>query len=128
MIPAGNDFPFSSGTGRQNKADTRRLSTQMDRLKKHMLEASARGRWLTLTEIRAALEESWRCPFPEASISAQLRHLKKPAFGAHRLEKRRRYGAGFGLFEYRLLSPDRPATARPRTEQQALFLTVGTRT
>ena len=81
-----------------------------------MVQASARERWLTLEEIRAALEDAWLCRFPEASISAQLRHLKKPAFGAYRLEKRRRAGQGFGLFEYRLLPP-----GPPRFTQNELF-------
>jgi hypothetical protein len=62
----------------------------MERVRDHVLQSSARGRWLTLAEIQAALEAAWRCRFPEVSISAQLRHLKKPLFGSYRLEKRRR--------------------------------------
>jgi len=38
---------------------------------------------------------------PQASISAQLRNLRKPRFGAHVVEKRRRNGVG-GQYEYRL--------------------------
>ncbi|HWY05319.1 MAG TPA: hypothetical protein VNY24_00560 [Candidatus Acidoferrales bacterium] len=102
----------SFGPEYQKKFDGRRLNTQMQRVRDLMVQASVRERWLTLGEIRAALEDAWLCRFPEASVSAQLRHLKKPAFGAYRLEKRRRAGPGFGLFEYRLLPPDRPPFAQ----------------
>ena len=102
--------------------DRQRISRQMDRVRDLMLQATARGRWLTLGEICTALEDAWRCRFPEASVSAQLRHLKKPAFGAYRLEKRRRAGPGFGLFEYRLLPAD-----RPRFTQNELFAPTGVR-
>lgn len=40
--------------------------------------------WLTLSEIRHITGD------PEASISAQIRHLRKPRFGGHVIEKRRR--------------------------------------
>jgi len=49
--------------------------------------------WLTLVEIESALG------YPQASISAQLRHLRKPKFGGYKVEKRRRAG---GLWEYRV--------------------------
>ncbi len=40
------------------------------------------------------------------SISAQLRHLKKPQFGSYLLEKRRRGKLKSGLWEYRLRKPE----------------------
>jgi hypothetical protein len=49
-----------------------------------MRRAVARGAWLTLSEIAKATE------FGEASISAQLRHLRKKEHGGYRVEKRRR--------------------------------------
>jgi hypothetical protein len=58
--------------------------TQLAAIREFMTRASSRGIWLTLTEIAEATE------FAEASISAQLRHLRKPHHGAHRVEKRRR--------------------------------------
>lgn len=91
----------------RRQSDAHRLNTQMERVRDHMLQASARGQWLTLSEICNGLKAKWRCHFPEPSISAQCRHLKKAAFGGYRLEKRRRHGPGYGLFEYRLLSPER---------------------
>lgn len=52
------------------------------------------GRWRTLEEIAAMTAD------PPASISAQLRHLRKKRFGAHTVE--RRYLGG-GLYEYRVI-------------------------
>jgi hypothetical protein len=113
--PTGSQRKLQSGTFGpefRQQADGHRLNTQMERVRDHMLQATSRGRWLTLAEIRSALEATWRCRFPEASISAQLRHLKKPMFGEYGLEKRRRHGPGFGLFEYRLLPPTPPSTVQ----------------
>jgi hypothetical protein len=77
--------------------DGARLCTQMERIRVYMLGVE----WRTLGEIERDLETLFRpCHFPQASISAQLRHLRKEIFGGHRLEKRRRKEAG--LFEYRL--------------------------
>ena len=80
--------------------DRRRLDTQMERIRLYMLGVE----WRTFDEIQRDLERMFHpTRFPAASISAQLRHLKKPAFGYYTLEKRRRKSAG--LFEYRLLPP-----------------------
>ena len=66
--------------------DRERLTGQLERV----YEAVKGGRWLTLTGIAA------RTGDPEASISAQLRNLRKPRFGAYDIRKRR---AG-NRFEY----------------------------
>ncbi len=55
------------------------------------------GGWRTLREIEV------RTCDPQASISAQLRHLRKEKFGSHIVEKRRRGNRTAGLFEYRLI-------------------------
>lgn len=52
------------------------------------------GLWRTLPQIAQATGDS------EASISAQLRHLRKPRFGGHTIEKE--YVAN-GLYRYRLI-------------------------
>jgi len=52
------------------------------------------SRWRTLGEIASSTGD------PEASISAQLRHLRKPRFGAHTVEK---VHMGNGLYRYRVL-------------------------
>lgn len=51
------------------------------------------GRFRTLREIAQATGD------PESSISAQLRHLRKPRFGAHTVNRRH---VDNGLFEYQL--------------------------
>lgn len=58
-----------------------------------------RGRWRTLQEITRITGD------PEASVSAQLRHLRKPRFGSYIVEKRHRGAESSGLYEYRLLPP-----------------------
>ena len=69
--------------------DSDRLKRQLD----SVYACMADGLWHTLEDISVTLD----CP--EASVSARLRDLRKPRFGAHRVERRyvRR-----GLFEYRL--------------------------
>jgi hypothetical protein len=52
-------------------------------------------RWRSLHEIAVATKD------PEASISAQLRHLRKERFGNHVVDRRRR--AEGGTYEYRVL-------------------------
>lgn len=85
--------------------DASRLSAQRDRIRNVMLAASITNRWLTLGEMSETLESVYDCRFPEASISAQLRHLKRPENGGYCLEKRRRGAGTVGLWEYRLLAP-----------------------
>ena len=58
--------------------------TQLHTIRDLMLSAARRGAWLTLGEIAGLTE------IGEASISAQLRHLRKPQHGRHRVDKRRR--------------------------------------
>ncbi len=79
----------------------RRVRTQRDVVRDVMLSANECGAWLTLAELGAMTR------YPETSISAQLRHLKKPQFGNFEMEKRPRAGAeltgGHGVeWEYRL--------------------------
>jgi len=74
--------------------DKPRLRKQHEVIKDYMLLV---GGWRTLGEIEAATR------YPQASISAQLRHLRKPAFGSWIVEKRRR---GPGTWEYRIQQPD----------------------
>lgn len=59
----------------------------------------ADGQWRTLAEIGAVVEE------PEASVSARLRDLRKPDFGAFTVERRRRGRPADGIHEYRLGPP-----------------------
>jgi hypothetical protein len=52
--------------------------------------------WMTLRELAELT-----C-YGEASISAQLRHLRKPQFGGYVVEKRRRGFGRHGTWEYRI--------------------------
>ena len=74
------------------KYDLIRLRGQMSRIWHLMID----GQWRTLSEIEAATHD------PQASISAQLRHLRKPRFGSYVVDKRPRGERERGLFEYRL--------------------------
>lgn len=57
-------------------------------------------RWWTLAEIVEHVGGS------EASVSARLRDLRKPQFGAFVVERRRRGEPKRGLFEYRVTKGD----------------------
>lgn len=87
---------------RERKLGTlRRPRTQREVLRDVMLSASECGAWLTLAELAGMTR------YPAASISAQLRHLKKPEFGNYNVKKRVRASAhleeGRGtVWEYRL--------------------------
>ena len=73
--------------------DDERLTRQLGRVWSCMSD----GAWRTLDEIATVTGD------PHASISAQLRHLRKPRFGSYMVEKRARGRRESGLFEYRVL-------------------------
>lgn len=72
--------------------DQVRLNAQTERVRRLMAD----GHWRTLAEICLATGDR------EASVSARLRDLRKPRFGAFDVERRRRGEASRGIFEYRL--------------------------
>ena len=76
------------------RIDGARVSRQMESIRDYMLHAD----WRTLAEIEVALEH------PQASISAQLRHLRKRKFGGYDVDKRRRQPEG-AEWEYRVREP-----------------------
>lgn len=73
--------------------DVKRLTGQLLRVYNCMKD----GQWRTLSEIESVTGD------PQASISAQLRNSRKPAFGSHTVNKRPRGDRKNGLFEYQLL-------------------------
>lgn len=75
--------------------DHARLERQMDKIREYML---GHGEWRTLGEIEQATG------YPQASISAQLRHLRKPQFGCWEVARRRRHEDG-GTYEYAVHEP-----------------------
>ena len=82
-----------NGPAYESDVDKARLSKQHERIRDLMLD----GEWRTLGEIAAQTGDK------EASISAQLRHLRKPRFGSWIVERRARSDRARGLYEYRLV-------------------------
>ncbi len=75
--------------------DEHRLKKQLGRVYNCMID----GIWRTLSEISEITKDH------EASISAQLRNLRKPIFGGYVVERRSRGERSTGLYEYRLIKP-----------------------
>lgn len=73
--------------------DEERLTGQFKRIFTLMKD----GKFRTLSEIASVTGDH------EASVSAQLRHAKKPRFGGHTLNKQRRGEPKNGLWEYQLV-------------------------
>lgn len=76
--------------------DNARLSGQIRRV----YDAMSDREWRTLSMIALLTGD------PEASVSAQLRHLRKARFGGHTVNRRH---VARGLFEYQLI----PASEAP---------------
>jgi hypothetical protein len=97
----------ASGVTERAEYDARRLRSQREVIRDVMLSAADCATWLTLGELRALTL------YGEASISAQLRHLRKAENGGYEIAKRQREGAaslrpGTGgraewVWEYRIL-------------------------
>jgi len=79
-----------NGPDYKPERDDARLSAQQAAI----FELVKDGQWRTLRAIAQA------CAAPEASVSAQLRHLRKERFGGHAVNKRY---LGAGLYEYQLV-------------------------
>ena len=75
---------------RVREYDARRLRSQREIIRDVMLSAAGCETWLTLGELRALT-----C-YGEASISAQLRHLRKTENGGYEVMKRQREGVRLG--------------------------------
>lgn len=88
--------PHFDGPEYEPELDHERLTGQMERVFNCMRDSV----WRTLDEISHITKD------PHASISAQLRHLRKPRFGSHTIEKRRRGEPKNGLYEYKLTVND----------------------
>lgn len=84
------------GEAYNHEDDFSRLTGQIRRVYNVMID----GTWRTLGEIEFVTGD------PQASISAQLRHLRKVKFGEFKVHKRRRGERTQGLFEYTLHKGD----------------------
>ncbi|TAL40788.1 MAG: hypothetical protein EPN91_12340 [Salinibacterium sp.] len=89
--PATSSF---SGSTIDPTLDEVRLSEQLGAVVAIMRD----GEWRTLAELAELVSA------PEASVSARLRDLRKPRFGAWTVE-RRRVPEGNGLHQYRAVKP-----------------------
>ena len=96
---------------------------QRDVLCDVMLSARQCGTWLTLDELAKLTH------YPPASISAQLRHLRKPEYGGYAVEKQTRAvaralrGEDFGtVWEYQLRRTIRRKLANARVRAGATRL------
>lgn len=99
-----NHLQHFNGSDYIPKFDQSRLKGQMKRLYDLMIE----GGWFTLSELESELNRKHPGHnHPAASLSAQMRHLRKERFGSHIVEKRCRGERANGLFEYLLLKSDK---------------------
>lgn len=108
--------------GRSTKREVRR---QREVIRDVMLSAGQCATWLTLEELARLTH------YPPASISAQLRHLRKPEHGAFAVVKRCRRinkamrAEGFGaLWEYSVQQERRAPSGKrgPRHSRAAVAL------
>lgn len=82
-----------NGSDYSHKEDDARLTGQLLRV----FDCMKDGVFRTLGEIEGITND------PQASISAQLRHLRKERFGSHTVNKQPRGNRECGLFEYQLI-------------------------
>ena len=82
-----------NGSDYSPKFDNIRLSKQILRV----FDAMKDSQWRTLGEIESITGD------PQASLSAQLRNLRKQRFGSHEVFKQIRGERKDGLYEYRLV-------------------------
>ena len=82
--------PRFNGSDYVPSRDDKRLTSQYESIFNLMSD----GVWRKLHEIASATGH------PESSISAQLRHTRKPRFCGHELNKRY---LGSGLYEYQIV-------------------------
>ncbi|HEY2546344.1 MAG TPA: hypothetical protein VGI46_09780 [Candidatus Acidoferrum sp.] len=99
---------------KQKEANAVVLRKQREVIRDVMLSAGECATWLTLDELAKLTQ------YPPASISAQLRHMRKPQFGAYEVRKRCRTlnkamrAEGFGaVWEYSVMQ-DRRSPVRKR--------------
>ena len=87
------DYPINHkttfGDSYNPNKDGQRIKKQHEKIRDIMID----GVWRTLSNIESLTS------YPQASISAQLRHLRKQKFGGYIVLKRRK---GIGLWEYKI--------------------------
>lgn len=86
------DLDFDGHTY-EKEHDQKRLTGQLLAI----VDIMKNGEWFTVQEL------AYITGFPEASISAQLRNLRKGKFGNHQTPKRHRGKRKSGLYEFQLI-------------------------
>jgi hypothetical protein len=84
-----NQLTFFDGRTFSPVEDGERLAGQLERVRRYMSD----GAWHTIAEVAAAVGGS------EAGVSARIRDLRKPRFGAHKILHER---LNRGLWQYRM--------------------------
>src|SRR5690348_2891706 len=84
------------GPSYEPEHDQGRLMRQHERIRDFML---GHGGWWSLAEIAESTSS------PAASVSAQLRHLRKARFGGYIVQKRHRGNPKDGCWEYHVSEP-----------------------
>ncbi len=107
-------------SARPKNAARVQLRKQREVIRDVMLSAGQCATWLTLDELAKLTH------YPPASISAQLRHMRKPRFGAYEVVKRCRTTnkamrpEGFGaVWEYSVLQNRRAALRKGRNRHRS---------
>lgn len=93
-----SDIPAFDGATFDQQLDLVRLRSQLNDVKLFMVQSG--GEWYTLNQLARGLG------YPESSISARLRDLRKPKNGGYEIARRRKSGSGpfGGTWEYCLVS------------------------
>lgn len=88
-LNGGPKRPHFDGKTYEPAKDRKRLTSQLEAVRGFMLFAG----WKTLQDIAIATG------YPQSSVSARLRDLRKNKFGSYRVDRRR---VESGLFEYKV--------------------------
>jgi hypothetical protein len=104
---------------KQKEAGLVVLRKQREVIRDVMLSAGECATWLTLDELTKLTH------YPPASISAQVRHMRKPRFGAYEVVKRCRRinpamrAEGFGtVWEYSVMQDQRVLVPRRKRDRR----------
>jgi hypothetical protein len=97
--PGDSEKPSDPANSFDAKLDRERLSSQMRRVEELMQDGESR----TLHEIAVALRKLYPgSHFPEASLSARLRDMRRAGYTV----ERERRSAKSGLWQYRAVKPE----------------------
>ncbi|MBL0320297.1 MAG: hypothetical protein IPP74_13555 [Alphaproteobacteria bacterium] len=83
------------GNTYEKENDYKRLLSQLDEIREIMID----GEWRTLSQLRELTG------FPESSISAQLRNLRKQKMGSYTVNRKVVGDRKNGLYSYQIIKP-----------------------